>query len=236
MTKYVAHRGANQLAPQNTMKAFTKACEIGADGIETDVRFSKDRKLVILHDPDISQTSDGAGPVGSFTYEQLLQYDFGEGEKIPLLSQLLSEDLPINFLNIEIKQIPGNDLSIADAVLDELAQHPFHGKLVLSSFSIDILRRVRKLDSDVLCGILYSPAEGEYHKVKNYIKIAKNEGFNALHPYYIPVTAEYIKLCHENGLEVNVWGCSHDKRIKHLIQWGTDAVITDNSRVKELFK
>ena len=72
-----AHRGASAYAPENTAPAFRLAVSMGADGVENDIRLTKDGVYVLSHDSNINRMSDGKGEVGEMTYEELLQYDFG---------------------------------------------------------------------------------------------------------------------------------------------------------------
>jgi glycerophosphoryl diester phosphodiesterase len=74
----IAHRGASGLAPENTLAAFKLAAALGADGVELDVRLSADRRAVVMHDARVNRTTTGAGPVSSFTAEQLGQLDAGQ--------------------------------------------------------------------------------------------------------------------------------------------------------------
>jgi glycerophosphoryl diester phosphodiesterase len=94
----IAHRGASAYAPENTMAAFQKAIELGFDYIEFDVRLSKDGELVVIHDADVTRTTNGIGLVNDLTTEELKRLDAGswfnpsfKGETIPLLSEVLNE-------------------------------------------------------------------------------------------------------------------------------------------------
>jgi len=90
-----AHRGASGHAPENTLEAFALAAKMGADGVELDVRFTKDGEIVIAHDEKLDRISNGQGLIGEYTYEQLLAFDFGykfygevRGIKIATLRQV----------------------------------------------------------------------------------------------------------------------------------------------------
>ena len=74
MTKNFAHRGFSGKYPENTMLAFEKAVEIGADGVELDVQLTKDGEVVIIHDETIDRTTDGKGYVVDYTYEELSKF------------------------------------------------------------------------------------------------------------------------------------------------------------------
>lgn len=86
----LAHRGASGYAPENTLAAFDKAIELGADMIETDVRQTKDGHLVLFHDPSVKRTTNGQGLVSELTLAELKALDAGSwfgrefaGQRIP---------------------------------------------------------------------------------------------------------------------------------------------------------
>ena len=102
-TKIIAHRGASGYAPENTLAAFNLAWELGADIIEGDFHLTKDNQVVCIHDKTTLRTSDKNIEVKESTYAQLLELDFGNGEKIPLLTEVI-ETIPAGKkLFIEIK-------------------------------------------------------------------------------------------------------------------------------------
>src|SRR5712691_9894392 len=84
------HRGAAGLEPENTLRSFRRACELGVDRIETDVRLTRDGRLVCLHDATVDRTTDGTGPMAEMTFDQLHRLDAGHGERIPTLEGALA--------------------------------------------------------------------------------------------------------------------------------------------------
>jgi glycerophosphoryl diester phosphodiesterase len=107
-----AHRGASAYAPENTMAAYKMAFdELNADGIEMDVHYSKDKELVVIHDFELSRTTNGTGFVFLKTLKELRQLSAGvkfskeyENEKIPTLREVLSLISEKNKkINIELK-------------------------------------------------------------------------------------------------------------------------------------
>lgn len=72
-----AHRGASSYAPENTMSSFKKAFQLGSNGIELDLQKTKDGKLVIFYDKEIDKKSNGTGKISDYTYNELLELDFG---------------------------------------------------------------------------------------------------------------------------------------------------------------
>ena len=99
-----AHRGASSLAPENTLSAFRAAKMIGADGIETDIRMTRDHQLVLRHEDPSDLTSNGHGSISEMTLEELKNLDFGSwygeeyaGESILTLQELLAMAEEMNF-------------------------------------------------------------------------------------------------------------------------------------------
>lgn len=80
-----AHRGASGTMPENTLESFKKAAELGADGVELDIQFTKDKQIVVCHDETVDRTSNGKGFVKDYTLEELKQLDFQK----PILKQVL---------------------------------------------------------------------------------------------------------------------------------------------------
>ena len=105
-----AHRGASGYAPENTIPAFELAAEMGADGVELDVQFTKDGQIVVCHDETIDRTSNGCGWVKDHTLEELLALSFDNGNKayegaqIPTMQEVFDALRPTNLtINIELK-------------------------------------------------------------------------------------------------------------------------------------
>ncbi|MBI3914735.1 MAG: glycerophosphodiester phosphodiesterase [Chloroflexi bacterium] len=106
----IAHRGASASAPENTLAAFQRAFQLGADGIELDVTLTKDGVPVVIHDDTVDRTSNGRGKVSAMTLAELERLDFGSwfgekfrGEKIPTLVEVLRAVPRDKLINIELK-------------------------------------------------------------------------------------------------------------------------------------
>ena len=126
-----AHRGYSSNYPQNTLLAFEKALELDVDMVEFDINMTRDRVPVIIHNTTVDATTDGSGPVRSFTLEQLRQLDAGckfdrgqyAGQRIPTLKELLDLLYPAQYLllNVEIKDYA---LETVDASMELIRQYP----------------------------------------------------------------------------------------------------------------
>lgn len=235
MINVIAHRGANKVAPQNTIPAFRKAIELGANGFENDVHFTKDGRIVVCHNYEIDETSNGKGSIGDYTFDELRKFDFGSyfsedfaGTQIPSLEEFLDLCGGLDVINIEIKSPRVILGDISQATIDMVKSFGLFDKLIISSFDEDILIRCKQVDPAVKTGLLYSTGSTHIEEIaEDYVGYAKSIGADALHPLAVFVDDEYIEKCHEAGLIVNPWTVNKDYFIESLCDWGCDGVITD---------
>ena len=142
----IGHRGAFNSAPENTLSAFRKAAQLGARWVEIDVRLSSDKVPVIFHDNVVNRTTNGQGPVGTFTLDSLKKLDAGSyyhtdfsGEKIPTLLETIRLCIELNLgINIEIKPNYGQAAETVTAVLTIINrfQEQLKGNVLFSSFDL----------------------------------------------------------------------------------------------------
>ena len=152
-----AHRGASEYAPENTMSAFDMALELGANGIELDLQMTKDGKIVIFHDNKIDNKSNKKGEIKDYTYQELLNFDFGswfdekyKGEKIVLFEDFMKEVANKNLiLAVELKEI-----GIEEEALNIINKYYDKEKVFITSFIYEALSNVRKIDKDIKIGWL----------------------------------------------------------------------------------
>jgi len=225
----IAHRGASKLAPENTMAAFTKALELGAGGIETDVHLSADGHLVIIHDEQVDRTSNGKGLVKSMTLEQLKSLDFGswfspafKDERIPELEDLLK--LLSNWdglLNIELKNGPVFYPGIEQAVASAIRKYKLTNRTIISSFNHYSLVEIRKVDPEINTAPLYMA--GLYEPWEYARKI----GAAAIHPLFYNIVPEVIKGCKLHNIMVNPFTVDRPEQIKAVAAAGVDGIITN---------
>lgn len=236
--KVISHRGANKVAPQNTIPAFEKSLEIGCDGFETDIHLTADGYPVICHNYTIDETSDGKGEVRTMTLEELRTYDFGsyfseefKGTKLPTLEEFLdvSSKGDIEIMNIEIKPPLDGNLEIVAKTIDAVKEKGLFDKLLISSFSSEVLVECKRIDPNCKTGFLYAPNKPHFYKTMlfGYVNFAKKIKADYLHPHFAAVTRSYVKKLHKNGIKVNVWTVDNPKIAVKLLKYGVDGLITD---------
>lgn len=216
MTVIWAHRGASQARPENTIAAFAEAKAQGADGVELDVRRSRDRALVVHHDAVLP---DGRA---------IVDLDAGElPDDVPLLDAVL-DVCDGMVVNIEIKNVdvdPDHDPDeyLAGAVVDLLAGRGGRDEALISSFSLATIDRVRALDPDLATGYLASPRWDQ----GNALERALAGGHSAFHPHHLVVNADLVRRAHDAGLTVHAWTVDEPDRMRWLVEAGVDALITN---------
>ena len=159
----IAHRGASYLAPENTLIAFKKAMELGADGVEMDVQQTSDAGLVIHHDYMIDLHTDISGKIYDMTMGDLKTLDFGswkdvlfKDEKIATLQEAmeLCRQMPGCTVHLELKSTMDNDPDFVPRVLEVLQQTEMVEQVILVSFNHALLRQAKQLMPELKVGAL----------------------------------------------------------------------------------
>lgn len=228
-TKVWAHRGASGYAPENTISAFKKAIEMGADGIELDVQLTKDRQLVVIHDERIDRVSDGSGLVADYTLEELRQFNYNKTHPecghadIPTLEEVLDLMKPTGMMiNIELKTGIHFYEGIERMTYELVEAKGMHNQVIYSSFNHNSVMEMRRLDATVKTGFL------DNDEIYNVAAYAKNCGVTALHPNKIHLQMPgYVEACKKEGLNVHVWTINSEEEVRTMKKLKVDAVITN---------
>jgi glycerophosphoryl diester phosphodiesterase len=226
-----AHRGASQYAPENTMAAFRKAHSLGIRWLEFDVMLSADNQVVVIHDETLDRTTPAKGMVDQFTYDDLKALDAGSwfdakfaGQKIPLLSEVIQfmreHDMSAN---IEIKALPGKEELTAKLVLDVIRDNWTSSMLppLISSFSLEILRAVRHLDSDCYIGLLMDEWMSDWEALCEELNCI------SVHPNQKIMDSEKAALIKSSKRFIFCYTVNDPLRARELFSWGVDAVYSD---------
>lgn len=226
-----AHRGASGYAPENTLPAFQMAVDMGADGIECDIHFSKDGHFIVCHDETVDRTSNGTGIISEMTLDEIKALDFGskfdekfKDTKAPTLEEMLDVVKDMSIINIEIKEFgKGRD---EEAILNQfygiLSSYGIVERVIVSSFDARLLKHLKELHPDVYTCFLYG-------KMKKSAAYSKSLGCSAIHPYFGVgyLTTATVKSAHRRGMQVNAWTANTEKEIRRCVTLGCDGVITN---------
>lgn len=211
-----AHRGNSADYPENTMSAFRSAIELGADGIELDVRLSRDGVPVIIHDADVARTTSGTGKVADLYLADLKRLDAGRGEHIPTFEEVELLTRGKTKLDIEIKAAGAEQ-----PVLQMMRDWPRDAWLI-SSDNWDVLRHCRQLDPDVTLWVLSTGATEEAIAATHELNapvLALDERF---------IDADIVARLRAEGLDFMAWTINDPPRAAALRALGAVAMCTDD--------
>ena len=208
----IAHRGASAHQPENTLAAFRSAVEMGADGVELDVRATADGALAVVHDAVLA---DGR-KVADVTAAELPPHVCLLPEALDACDGLM--------VNVEIKTDgPGGGAALVDPVV--AAARSWGGAVLVSSFDPGTVDQVREaapeLPTAQLTFLLDRP-------VAEVVAWVAERGHVAWHPFHATLDEQAVVAAHHAGLAVNAWTIDDAERIATLAAWAVDGIVTND--------
>lgn len=212
----IGHRGAAAYAPENTLLSFHTAINMGADMVELDVQRTADGQLVCVHDYDLTRLCKCEGLISEMQYDDLVSFDLGNGQQIPLLRDVLNAMKGKAKVNIEIK-VPEIESEVA-VLLDDsgMSSH-----VVVSSFLHETLASFREIDDTTRTGVLFN------EPLDDVASYANELGANCLHPLFLILEQDLIDEAHGEGLLVFPWTVNDPEMMLGLWEMDVDGLITD---------
>ena len=237
----IGHRGAAALEPQNTLRAFQRALDLGVDAIEFDVRWTADRQLVIVHSEDLAETTNGQGKVCERSLAELRALDAGQGERIPTLDETL-ELLKDKALMVVDLKLAGHEEDVLQAIM----RHGVQDDVLICSGTPASLRRVRELAQDVLTAISY-PEDTGGASTKPYLSgvvsvalavmraalpwrihgMMAQAQADAAMLYHRLLTSAVIQAIHGQGKLVGAWTVDTADAIHRVREMGVDSITSN---------
>jgi glycerophosphoryl diester phosphodiesterase len=241
----IAHRGASAHAPENTLAAFQRAIDSGADGIEFDVRFANAGEVVVFHDSSLDRIAFRKEKVIQLTADELRSVDVGAwfnrkypeaaepefaGEGIPTLSDTLKFlERFDGLLYIELKCREANVENLARAVCEAIRDSPLRPRIVVKSFRLQVLPFIKALCPDVRTAALFAPKiRSILRKDKHILRIAEDVGADEVSVHYTLASRKVTRKAARRDLSVIVWTADHPRWIRRGIELGLKGVITND--------
>lgn len=229
--KKIGHKGACGYEPENTMRSFKKAIDIGVDMIELDVHCCKSGEIVVIHDERVNRTTNGNGFVKDLTLEELKKFDAGKGEQIPRLQQVF--DLICNNNNRKVKvivELKGKKTAEAVALLiDEYVENKKlkYDDFIVISFDHDQVLKFKGLCPKTKVGLLFR----NFDLFTNKILKLKGEKILSKFDYMIPnfkfITKEVVEKIHNEKLKIFVYTVNKIQDIQKMKDFFVDGIISD---------
>lgn len=231
--RWIAHRGAGKLAPENTLAAFRLGAAHGYRGFECDVKLSADGVPFLLHDATLERTTSGQGTAGDHPWDALSRLDAGSwhsrgyaGEPLPRLDAIAAYVLRNGFaLNIEIKPTPGVERRTGEVVGAEVlrlwAVQPQALPPLFSSFQPESLAGARDTAPEVPRALLLDSLR------EGWLEEAQGLGCVAVVCNHKLLDAAVIGRIHAAGLRSLCYTVNESADALRLEAAGIDGVITD---------
>ena len=227
-----AHRGASAQYPENTHLAFRKAIEQGVDVLEVDVHRTADHELVVIHDPTLERTTNGHGYVGDHTMQEIRQLDAGQGEKIPLLEEVIqmARESQIR-LCVEIKAaIESEEFARAQGIIRKLEATDFLNRSIVTSFSPKALLWAKALNPEISTMLDPYPQDGSLSPREICSQVLQ-AGANSLCYDFRFLTPEIVRECQLTGLALWAWDPDEPSDLERIIQLGVAGIMTNRPDV-----
>ena len=229
---WISHRGESYDAPENTMKAFRLAWERGTSGIELDIRLSADGQVICIHDADTGRVGGKKLLIAEETYETLSRIDVGEGEKIPLLSQVLEESPKGRIVYIEIKDGPEILAPLAEIIKNSPA---LYEDMRIIDFKNENLKACKKLLPDIKSYLLSSLEFDEENQkfsrssseLLAQVEDSCADGFDIY--ACKEITKKFLSELRVNDAEIAVWTIDELELADQFVSLGVDAITSNRA-------
>jgi glycerophosphoryl diester phosphodiesterase len=223
----VGHRGAMDVAPENTMPAFEAGLAGGADLLELDVQLTADEQVILFHDTDLFYKTAVRGQIGNFTADDLRRLDVGSyfdpqfaGLKMPLLDEMLAWAKDRVALMIELKHGPIFEPRLDREVVRLIEQHGMVDQVMIISFDQFALRRVKQMNPNLTVSLIY------VGRFCDPLALIGDVPLDALSPATDFLTQDEVKLIQKAGYACTPGGFYWD--YPTLLDWGVDTISTNN--------
>ena len=229
--RWIAHRGAGKLAPENTLAAFALGASHGYRMFECDVKLSQDGVPFLMHDAELDRTTNGKGVAGSLPWGQLSRLDAGgwhsrryAGEPLPTLENIARFCLANGHtLNIEIKPTPGTGTQTGTVVANHAALLWKAADVppLLTSFDPLALQAAQQAQPDLPRGLLLHAA------TENWLTLAQQLGCVAIVCNHVLWNTQSIGQAKQAGMRCLSYTVNDAVATERLLALATDGIITD---------
>lgn len=242
----IGHRGASAIAPENTLAAFHRAVDSGADGIEFDVRLTRDEVPVVIHDDNLKRTGSRPDKVAELSYAEIRQVDVGSwfnqthpsnnsdfsGERIPSLEEVLKLfESNHAILYLEMKSDPLQREQLAQICCDHLNCSPVKNRVVVECFDLLGIAVVNAIDPSIRTAALFEPrliTTPLFTSGRGLVEQALTVGAEEIALHHRLASKSVVATAKSAGLKVVVWTVDSTDWIQRATSMGVSALITND--------
>jgi glycerophosphoryl diester phosphodiesterase len=232
----VAHRGHSIAYPENTLEAYRKAIELGVEMIECDVNVTRDGKLVMMHDPTLNRTTTGTGHVSAATWEEIQGLEAGgkfkpefAGVRVPSTEETLLLYKEAGILScFEVKGANADESDrIALGLVDLFVKHNVLEKAFMSSYHHEAMQLAKSKCPELLLAPERLPDDAPADPPEA-VRQAQSFPAPVLQHQYTVLTADVVRVLHENEIAVWSWSTTDEASMLFSIEFGADALMGDD--------
>jgi glycerophosphoryl diester phosphodiesterase len=246
----IAHRGASALAPENTLAAFARGFDDGADGFELDVRLARDGIPVVIHDATLHRTGLVDNAIAGMTSTEISEVDVGSWfnrahpelakdkyarEAVPSLErvfQFVMDREPVRKYTIyaEMKTDDKRSLALVESVAHLIKRYGFHERVVVASFDLDAIAHLKVIDASIRTGALFAPrqAAGARLSSRKIIAAAAAHRADELLLHKLIARTRLVDAAANRNLPVVVWTVDDPIWLERAGNLKIHALITNN--------
>ena len=223
----IGHRGASAVAPENTMAAFREAIAVGSDGIEFDVRLTRDGVPVIIHDNTLRRTAGLPHRIADLTLSELESLEVG----VPSLTQLFTlfeENNLWLFLEIKVDS-PSEHTPLAEACCRLIDEHSLKERVFVECFDLRVLQVIKNINSEIKTAALFQSTLSRPSVAdERIIEEAKAVSASALALHHRLARQSLVQKALDADLRVAVWTVDDPAWIPRAKSIGIEALITND--------
>ena len=232
----IAHRGHSIAHPENTLEAYRKAIELGVEMIECDVNITREGKLVMMHDSTLDRTTTGSGRVSASTWEEIQRLDAGgkfkpefAGARVPSTEETLLLYKEAGILScFEVKGANAEESNrIALELVELFVKHNMLDKAFLSSYDHNALHAAQSKCPELLVAPERLPDDAPADPPEA-LRQAKSFSAPVLQHQYTVLTADVVRVLHENDIAVWSWSTNDEDSMVFSLDLGADALMGDD--------
>ena len=223
-----AHRGASGIEVENSISAFQKAIECGADGLETDAWIMKDGEVVLHHDEYIYRSNNSTIKIPKSSLSEIKKHFLSNGDQILTITEFLEQFAnKKNKSNKKIQfSIDLQDLNVGEKLVQKLEEFDVINQTILCATSFTALNRVRKKNQDIRLNLTHR------EDLISPIMFQNGNKWNKINPYGFNIQAEIftnemMKNLRNNSLKIFIWDLHSKELLKEYLKFNPEAIYTD---------
>jgi len=222
----IAHRGASAVEPENTLRSFARAIKLGAGMIELDLHATRDGRVVVIHDDDLSCTTTGRGHVSELSFDEVRRADAGKGERVPSLEETLELARGRVQLYLEIKAA-----AAAAETLRLVREFGMQRDVLLASFDLKLMRQLGREVFDIELGVILGTPT-----LNPLVRWREAAPWIALRAITYQTLCMQVELCFpylarrvkREGKKLYVWTANSERAYARMMRCHVDGICTDH--------